>query len=179
LFNRKVLLLGFVVAILIFSYTASAVSVPKKVVELKKVKGSGTYPITDFDGTIMGYYQYSCDVKQLDNNFNGKGTFSQAYRTVKENPTPLNLHVTAQADYVRIEGNKAIVVGIVTEANCGLENCPQIGEYLGTYVIDSNPDRVADLSDPDRENLISRLTPSWFGAPWGGQYITKGNIIIG
>jgi hypothetical protein len=179
LFSRKILLISGIIAILIFTCSASAVSAPEKEVIPTKVKGSGTYPITDSNGDIMGYYQYSCDVKQLDNNFNGKGTFSQAYRTVKGNPTPLNLQVTAHADYVRIEGTKAIMVGIVTKSNCGPENCPQVGEYLGTYVVDSNPDRIAGLSDTDMERLISRLTPSWFDAPWGGQYLTKGNIIIG
>jgi hypothetical protein len=166
LFNRKVLMIGFVLAILIFTHTVSAVKP-----ETLKAQGSGTFSFYDEATGIRQSVTYTSSVKQLDNQYNGKGTFTVHSLTVGA-PTNINVFATAKADYVRIEGDTAIFGGFITETN----DPDLIGHYLGVYIVDNNPDRVASLSGPDKDNIISRLTPDWFA--FAGVSIVKGNIKI-
>lgn len=163
--NRKILLLGTVVAILIFTQAGSAKS------EIPKAQGSGTFSFYDEETGITHSVTYTSSVKQLDDQYNGKGTFTVRAWTVGA-PTNIDEFATAKADYVRIEGNTAIFGGFITETN----NPGYIGDYLGVYIVDNNPDRVASKSGPYKDTVISGLTPGWF--TFAGVRIVKGDIKI-
>jgi hypothetical protein len=159
-------MIGFILTILIFTHAASAVKT-----ETPKAQGSGTFSFYDEGTGITHSVTYTSSVKQLDNQYDGKGTFNLHSWTVGA-PIDIDVFATAKADYVRIEGNTAIFGGFITESN----DPELIGEYLGFYIVDNNPDRVASLSGPDKANVISRLIPDWFDLY--GVSIVKGNIKI-
>lgn len=176
LFNRKILLIGIVVAILIFTCSASAVSSPKKVVVPTKVKGSGLLPHFDDAGNVIGYEDHFCDVEQLDNDFNGKGTFGVSYSTVKDAPIQKNGLIIAKADYVRIEGDTAIIAGAVTKLICAPEEDCSSEKYFGAVYTDTNPDGVMLSVDTDEQRLIDNLKQSVDSSGGIFSKFSKGNM---
>jgi hypothetical protein len=150
MFNRKILLIGIIVTVFLLTQIVSAKPA------INKAQGSGTEYYYDEDDGVTYGYQYTFSVKQLDDEYNGKGVFNITTWTM-ENPADVNYYMKCKADYVRIEGNRAIFSGFITDSTVGPGYAGQIGHYLGFYATDNSPDRVTAVLSNDKETVISSL----------------------